>query len=176
MKILQFLINSLILSLIFLFIQIKHPLTVGLMLLIQTFLISIIIGIIFKTFWFSYILFLIFLGGMLIIFIYITTLSSNEIFSLNNKTWILYLFIIIILTIIIILLDINYYCFINNYEIIILFDINIIIDENSINLNKIYSYPTNFLTLFIIIYLFLTLIIAVKITNFFLGPLRPIFN
>ena len=49
----------------------------GLTLLIQTILVSIISGLITKTFWFSYILFLVFLGGILVLFIYVTSLASN---------------------------------------------------------------------------------------------------
>jgi NADH-ubiquinone oxidoreductase chain 6 len=47
------------------------------------------------------------------------------------------------------------------------------IRENTINLNKLYNYPTNFLTVVLINYLFLTLIAVVKVTNIFYGPLRP---
>jgi len=47
------------------------------------------------------------------------------------------------------------------------------INENIINLNKLYNFPTNLITLLLINYLFLTLIVVVKITNIFYGPLRP---
>jgi NADH-ubiquinone oxidoreductase chain 6 len=40
-------------------------------------------------------------------------------------------------------------------------------------LNKLYNFPTNFLTVLLINYLFLTLIAAVKVTNVHYGPLRP---
>jgi NADH-ubiquinone oxidoreductase chain 6 len=50
---------------------------------------------------------------------------------------------------------------------------NSFIPENTINLNKLYNYPTNFLTIVLINYLFLTLIAVVKVTNIFYGPLRP---
>lgn len=45
--------------------------------------------------------------------------------------------------------------------------------ENSLNLNKLYSFPINLITVLLIIYLFLALIAVVKITNVFEGPLRP---
>ena len=38
-----------------------------------------------KSFWFSYILFIIIIGGILVLFIYIRRLASNEIFSPSNK-------------------------------------------------------------------------------------------
>jgi hypothetical protein len=67
------------------FTQIKHPLAIGLMLLIQTTIVCIIRGTKYKRFWFSYILFIIIIGGMLVLFIYITRLASNEVFSPSNK-------------------------------------------------------------------------------------------
>jgi len=38
-----------------------------------------------KRFWVSYILFIIIIGGILVLFIYISRLASNEIFSPSNK-------------------------------------------------------------------------------------------
>lgn len=81
------------------------------------------------------------------------------------------IFIIIITTI----TDFNLinYFFINNYEIFDINNKNYFINENSIRLNKLYNFPTNIITLLLINYLFLTLIVVVKITNIFYGPLRP---
>jgi NADH-ubiquinone oxidoreductase chain 6 len=64
----------------------KHPLAVGIILLIQTIITCLIRGLINKRFWFQYILFMEFVGGMLVLFIYVTRLASNEIFSLSTKT------------------------------------------------------------------------------------------
>lgn len=49
------------------------------------------------------------------------------------------------------------------------------LNENSLILNKIYSSPINLISIILIIFLFLTLIAIVKITNLFEGPLRPKF-
>lgn len=54
----------------------------------------------------------------------------------------------------------------------IIFLKNLILENNFI-LNKIYNFPINLITILLINYLFLTLIITVKITNIFEGPLRP---
>jgi hypothetical protein len=40
-----------------------------------------------RRFWFSYILFIIIIGGILVLFIYITRLASKEIFSPSNKVY-----------------------------------------------------------------------------------------
>lgn len=62
--------------------------------------------------------------------------------------------------------------FINNNEIINIFFNNFDV-ENTTNLNKLYNFPTNLITLLLINYLLLTLIAVVKITDIFYGPLRP---
>lgn len=130
----------------------------------------------FFSFWFSYILFLVFLGGVLVLFIYITSLASNEIFSLSIKIILNFIILIFINILLIFFIDKTLFInFIINREITIFNDINIFIKENIINLNKLYNYPSNLITLLLINYLFFTLVIVVKITNFFSGPLRTIF-
>ena len=144
--------------------------SIGLILLIQAFLTCLITGLIFETFWFSYILFLVFLGGVLVLFIYITSLASNEIFSLSRFLFISFL-IILYLSLLFILINDNL-LFINiiNNEILLIQNLNNLIFENSLNIYKLYNYPTNFITLLLINYLFFTLIIVVKIINFSFGP------
>lgn len=158
------------------FLLANHPLAIGLSLLIQTILIVLLTGILIKTFWFSYILFLIFLGGILVLFIYVISIASNEIFSFSIKISGFFLIIIINSTIIFLLLDksiINNY--LKNHEISPLINQAIYILENNLILNKLYNFPANLITTILIIYLFLTLIAAVKITNNYEGPLRPKF-
>nr|YP_010046722.1 NADH dehydrogenase subunit 6 [Aedes alternans]QPJ78666.1 NADH dehydrogenase subunit 6 [Aedes alternans] len=155
------------------FMTMKHPLAMGLMLLIQTFLTSLLMGMNTKTFWFSYMLFLIFMGGMLVLFIYVTSLSSNEMFSMSFKL----LFMVFTLS----TLFFMFYLFMDN-SMFESFNLNIEMNkfmnsfnsmENSIELNKMYNFPTNLITLLLINYLFLTLLVTVKITKKNYGPLRP---
>nr|YP_009740443.1 NADH dehydrogenase subunit 6 [Bactrocera rubigina]QID03096.1 NADH dehydrogenase subunit 6 [Bactrocera rubigina]WCB99097.1 NADH dehydrogenase subunit 6 [Bactrocera rubigina] len=163
--------STLISSLIF--IQMNHPLAMGLMLLIQTLQICLITGLMAKSFWFSYILFLIFLGGMLVMFIYVTSLASNEMFSLSMKLTIICLMIMLTLTMIAMFMDkLSTSSFIQNLEMQPLYTLNLTAYENSLNLNKLYNYPTNFITILLMNYLLITLIAVVKITKLFYGPLR----
>nr|UFZ13083.1 NADH dehydrogenase subunit 6 [Protohermes similis] len=152
------------------FTQVSHPLAMGLILLLQTVMICLTSGILIQTFWFSYILFLIMLGGMLILFIYMTSLASNELFSISMKTIMINMMLFSILLIIFIT---DSFSWISNS---MNFDMNLfktlINTENSSELIKLYNFPTMNLTLMLINYLFLTLIIIVKITNIFFGPLR----
>nr|YP_010463133.1 NADH dehydrogenase subunit 6 [Culex vishnui]UUJ37641.1 NADH dehydrogenase subunit 6 [Culex vishnui] len=158
----------------FIFMQMKHPLAMGLMLLIQTFLTCLMTGIYSKTFWFSYVLFLIFMGGMLVLFIYVTSLSSNEMFSMSFKLTFISIMMIFLFIVISYFFDNSLMeNFIKNNDSIQLFNKNNLFYENFLSLNKMYNFPTNLITLLLINYLFLTLLVTVKITKKNYGPLRP---
>nr|YP_010865991.1 NADH dehydrogenase subunit 6 [Panorpa fulvastra]WGT92276.1 NADH dehydrogenase subunit 6 [Panorpa fulvastra] len=170
----QFLFLSLSMIFSFIFTQMNHPLAMGLVLLIQTLLICLITGLISKTFWFSYILFLVFLGGMLILFIYMTSLASNEMFNFSSKLTLLTIFVIMISIMMFFILDQNMWIFnFTNFDMENLTKISFLnTNEDSLNMTKLYNFPTSFMTIMLINYLFLTLIVVVKITNIFYGPLR----
>nr|WGO58143.1 NADH dehydrogenase subunit 6 [Symploce tubercularis] len=148
------------------FTQMNHPLAMGLILLMQTALIALISGMLSQSFWFSYVLFLIFLGGMLILFIYVTSLASNEMFSLSMKMTLSTIFILLISLII---FSYSKSSMLQNQE-MISFTSNMNPLINS--LVKLYNQPTGIITILLASYLFLTLIAVVKITSIFKGPLR----
>nr|ULR86971.1 NADH dehydrogenase subunit 6 [Macquartia sp. 2 HNL-2022a] len=164
----------LIISMNFLFM--KHPLSMGLTLLIQTTLVCLMSGLINKTFWFSYILFLVFIGGMLVLFIYVTSLASNEMFSFSIKMMLVSSFILLLLLMIFMLIDKTLIMKYNNIETQLINLLNSYIKENSLSLNKLYNFPNNLLTIMLMNYLLITMIAVVKITKLFKGPLRPMFN
>nr|QHR79490.1 NADH dehydrogenase subunit 6 [Gonimbrasia belina] len=158
---------------------VNHPLPMGLLILNQTLFICLLSGMLIKTFWFSYILLLTFLGGLLVLFIYVASIASNELISFNLKFKLLVLFLFfiafwIMFTYIYNLLWINLiidFSEMNNFQ-----DITtLIFNENKINLNKLYNNQTFLMTLLLIIYLFIALIAMVTITNIFYGPLRSNF-
>ncbi|YP_009255450.1 NADH dehydrogenase subunit 6 (mitochondrion) [Anopheles bellator] len=170
----KLIIMSACLIMSFIFMQMNHPLSMGLILLIQTFLTCMLTGIYVKTFWFSYILFLIFLGGMLILFIYVTSLSSNEMFSMSFSLSLMSFMIFMLFMMIFLFLDKSLIeQFIMNLEMEKILNFNNLINENMLSLNKMYNFPINMITLLLINYLFLTLLVTVKITKKFYGPLRP---
>lgn len=115
------------------------------------------------------------MGGILVLFIYVTSLASNEIFTFSIKL-LLTSRIIFILTFTVTLIIDNslLYLKIINEEITRISTQVSIITENSLNLNKLYNYPTNIITIILINYLLITLIAIVKITKLFYGPLRSI--
>nr|YP_010572974.1 NADH dehydrogenase subunit 6 [Potamon fluviatile]UZH44832.1 NADH dehydrogenase subunit 6 [Potamon fluviatile] len=152
----------------FLFTRLSHPLAMGMTLLIQTTMISISAGLTTYSFWFSYILFLIFLGGMLVLFIYVASLASNESFYFS-MTSVIYAFLLpMIITSLLFLFDPVLSAPVTN------------LPNSSINMfsstsyytSWIFNIPSMFFTFFIICYLLLTLVVVIKIINLFKGPLR----
>nr|QXG19105.1 NADH dehydrogenase subunit 6 [Drosophila auraria]QXG19586.1 NADH dehydrogenase subunit 6 [Drosophila triauraria] len=169
----QLMLYSLILTTSIIFLNMIHPLAMGLTLLIQTIFICLISGLMTKSFWYSYILFLIFLGGMLVLFIYVTSLASNEMFNLSVKLTLFSSMILFILFFISFLIDKNTTSlFLLNNEMESIFNQNSYFLENSLSLNKLYNFPTNFITILLMNYLLITLIVVVKITKLFKGPIR----
>nr|QWT29533.1 NADH dehydrogenase subunit 6 [Bombyx mandarina]QZJ46438.1 NADH dehydrogenase subunit 6 [Bombyx mandarina]QZJ46451.1 NADH dehydrogenase subunit 6 [Bombyx mandarina]QZJ46464.1 NADH dehydrogenase subunit 6 [Bombyx mandarina]UXL88781.1 NADH dehydrogenase subunit 6 [Bombyx mandarina] len=153
----------------------NHPLSMGMMILMQTMITCMISGMLIKTYWFSYILFLIFLGGLLVLFIYVSSIASNELFLFNlNMKMLNIIIMMIIIMMMMYFINIKYNNLIeNNSEMNKLFTKMLFFnDENKINLNKMYNNQTSFLTMMLIIYLFVNLVAVVKITNIFYGPLR----
>nr|YP_009973820.1 NADH dehydrogenase subunit 6 [Melanostoma orientale]QNH93628.1 NADH dehydrogenase subunit 6 [Melanostoma orientale] len=169
----QIILYSLIMMFSFMFMQMNHPLSMGLMLLIQTLMICSITGLMTKTFWFSYILFLIFVGGMLVLFIYVTSLASNEMFTLSMKMIMMILLIFMLMMMMNFFMDKMTMMFNSlNIEMMSIINNNSYIKENILSLNKLYNYPTNMITILMINYLLITLIATVKITKLFYGPMR----
>nr|UXW64274.1 NADH dehydrogenase subunit 6 [Abia sp.] len=145
----------------------KTPLPMGLTLLLQTILISMNSGISSFTFFFSYILFMILLGGMLVLFIYISSLTPNMKFKFNKK-----IFYILLISSIIMMLIMLYFNFNLNLN---MMNYNLFMSQNyslKLSLKKMFDFPNNMIMLLMINYLLITLFIIVKIININKGPLR----
>nr|YP_009327764.1 NADH dehydrogenase subunit 6 [Asymmetricata circumdata]APB92615.1 NADH dehydrogenase subunit 6 [Asymmetricata circumdata] len=145
------------------FMMTTHPLSMGFILLSQTLLVAMWTGSLSLNFWYSYILFIVMVGGMLVLFIYMTSVASNEKFSFS-KLFMLTISIGILLSIIILLMQLLSN---NSY-----FDMNLEMTTFKFSLNKYLMTPMMLMSLTIIIYLFIALIAVCKITNIKYGPLR----
>nr|QXF68475.1 NADH dehydrogenase subunit 6 [Hierodula sp. JYZ-2020] len=156
---------SIILSIIFLFLN--HPLAMGLILFLQAISMCLISGLMSLSFWFSYVLLLIYLGGMLVLFMYVTSLASNEMFFYSNKI----LITIILLPLIFTLIYFIYPYYPKNMYENMESSLTLSLISNNFLL-KMYNQPINMITILIASYLFLTLIAVVKIINIYKGPLR----
>nr|ALO76982.1 NADH deshydrogenase subunit 6 [Malachiinae sp. GENSP01] len=152
----------------FLLIFMKHPISMGLIILMQTIFISLIIGMMNLNYWLPYILFLIMIGGLLILFIYMTTIASNEKFKMSK----LLLMMMLIMNLIYMWM-IKYDMFLSYTE---MKNYNMDTIDKTMNfnmmMNKYLIYPSNLTYTMIIIYLLITLICCVKISTTFKGPMR----
>nr|NP_976149.1 NADH dehydrogenase subunit 6 [Tricholepidion gertschi]AAO40213.1 NADH dehydrogenase subunit 6 [Tricholepidion gertschi] len=150
--------------------QINHPLAMGLTIIIQTILICLITGMMLPSFWFSYILFLVFLGGMLVVFIYVSTLASNETFKTSPKMLITTAILLIITTMVTMISDNSLLSWTTSLQ----ESMTMNTDTKILPLStmKLYMTSVSPITLMMISYMFLTLIAVTKITNIFKGPLR----
>nr|YP_010535121.1 NADH dehydrogenase subunit 6 [Papilio macilentus]UYA97088.1 NADH dehydrogenase subunit 6 [Papilio macilentus] len=155
----------------------NHPLSMGLMILIQTLIICLLSGMLINSYWFSYILFLVFLGGLLVLFIYVSSVASNELFNTNFflKNTMFFLLSMSLILSFYYMYNLNWLNFSFNNEMKNLMNFFIFFNnENKINLSKLYNKQTHLMMMMLIIYLFITLVAIVKITNIFFGPLRSI--
>nr|ART65985.1 NADH dehydrogenase subunit 6 [Stereomastis sculpta] len=160
-----FLPLTLFISLLFLFL--KHPLSLGLTLLFQTVSICLTSGVKMTSYWFSYILFLIFLGGLLVLFIYVSSLASNEKLKFSPPLT-LFVSLFFPISIILFFLDPLLTSFKINF-----FPSSLIFKEGvQQTIAAIYNPSSMSFTLFLISYLLLCLLVVVKISNIYSGPLR----
>nr|YP_010439640.1 NADH dehydrogenase subunit 6 [Pida apicalis]UTC33529.1 NADH dehydrogenase subunit 6 [Pida apicalis] len=157
-------------------IFLNNPLSMGLMILIQTMLICLLTGMFIKTYWFSYILFLVFIGGLLVMFIYVSSIASNELFKPHFNMKVIFILLIMYLFILISIImnkNLTWMNFTFNSDMNSM-NMNYLImnNFNKINLNKLYNNQTFMMMILLMTYLFITLVAVVKITNIFYGPLR----
>uniref|UniRef100_A0AAU6PC51 NADH dehydrogenase subunit 6 n=1 Tax=Midoria longicornis TaxID=3133673 RepID=A0AAU6PC51_9HEMI len=140
----------------------KNPLSMGLLLMFYSFMISILMSKIMLTSWFCIILMLMMIGGLLVIFMYISSISSNEKFKLNN--FMLFYFIILVIYLDEFLME--------NHSFDSIF-MNLEIDfSESISVVKLYNESSMMLTILMIIYLIFTMLVVSYIVKHYKGPLR----
>nr|WRQ18235.1 NADH dehydrogenase subunit 6 [Multinervis guangxiensis] len=137
----------------------KNPMSMGVMLLSQTFIMIMLINKMSSSSWFIMITFLMMIGGLLILFMYMSSLASNEKFKTNKKI-LLISFIQIFMT--------DEMLMENNSEIqMIQMDKKL----EKLSMSKMYS-KTMMTSIMMILYLLLTMISISKIVKHYEGPLR----
>nr|YP_009470469.1 NADH dehydrogenase subunit 6 [Rhadinosa nigrocyanea]AVF96884.1 NADH dehydrogenase subunit 6 [Rhadinosa nigrocyanea] len=142
------------------FMMLNHPILLSMMILIQTTLISLKIAMNIKITWFSYVLFLVMVGGMLVLFLYMTNVASNEKFYVSNK--IIIMVMLMIPTTMIMSMNKN-----QKFK-----SINESIINYKYTLNKMFNETFSLMIIMMMIYLLITMIMAVKLTDLDKGPLR----
>nr|UFK32171.1 NADH dehydrogenase subunit 6 [Uniformus sp.] len=141
----------------------KNPMAMGLMLMFQTFLTIMLINLVSFTSWFSLITFLMMIGGLLILIMYMSSIAANEKFKMNIN-------LMFILTILVIMFE------------DMLIETQILENQEPLNnlslkfsMVKMFS-KKSITTIMLVIYLLLTMISASKIVKVHMGPLRSFNN
>nr|UFR82991.1 NADH dehydrogenase subunit 6 [Xylotrupes beckeri intermedius] len=148
-------------------ICLTHPMSMGGILLIQTIVVTLTIGFFHTNFWYSYILFLIMVSGMLVLFAYMTSVASNEKFIPSIKIFLMIMSIITLSIFMMMMMD-PYYSNMNN----VFLETMTNNPTYNISMTKYFNYPNMSMMFLLIIYLLITLIAVVKITKIKMGPLR----
>nr|YP_010258360.1 NADH dehydrogenase subunit 6 [Neocentrocnemis stali]AGO28036.1 NADH dehydrogenase subunit 6 [Neocentrocnemis stali] len=159
---------SFMLSITFIFMN--HPLSMGLILILQTISISMMLGMIKGTFWFSYILLITMISGALVLFIYMASVASNEKFSTPWKMISINLAIMSCMVLASILTDQMLFIFIWSVKM----EASTMHDMMA-SLSKLFSSINMSMTMLLVVYLFITMIVVNYIVTMFDGPLRPKF-
>nr|YP_009758649.1 NADH dehydrogenase subunit 6 [Eysarcoris guttigerus]QIN90467.1 NADH dehydrogenase subunit 6 [Eysarcoris guttigerus] len=152
------LLMSLMVVLSLVLMTLNHPLSMGLILILQTIMTAMIIGYMIESFLFSYIIIIIMLSGALVLFIYMASVASNEKFKLSLKLSLLSMMMFMFM-----------YIMISYSNKSILFNNN---DIDKVSLIKIFNTMTAQMTLMMIIYLLFTMIVVSNIAKVTEGPLR----
>nr|QPK42097.1 NADH dehydrogenase subunit 6 [Eucriotettix oculatus] len=149
------------------FMNTKQPMMMVIIILMQTTTSTFMMNTLNKSPWFNYILMIIFIGGMMVLFIYITSISPNE----KNFNYIKLLPIITMIMLMIMMkktpnnesseTTINQFNM-TNYE--------------QMNMNMMFNYPLYSMSIMMMLYLFIALIVINKISNIEQGPLRMKIN
>ncbi len=142
---------------------IRHPLLIGLTILIITFILAVTLGLRGLRSWLSYVLVLILLGGLLVIFIYISLLAANENqIPQKNKIKVFFLGTTIILAASLTFSSRLKIFDSKNNALLKIAPHN---NENINWLNLLYSEQLGGVTIFLVLYLLLTLIVVVTISK-----------
>ena len=138
------------------------------LLIVQTIVVSIIIRILLEVSWMSYILFIVFLSGILVVFVYVGSLACN---SVLYRVGIQYIVIVVVVGLVaIMLIDIEYiykidsrgYCF--NWR----------GDLRGNIVSRIYGNRNEVFSVLLAVYLLLGLVVSIKVSSKFKGAVRSI--
>nr|YP_009654677.1 NADH dehydrogenase subunit 6 [Hoplistodera incisa]QCI09206.1 NADH dehydrogenase subunit 6 [Hoplistodera incisa] len=153
------LLLSMMITMSLILLSLNHPLSMGLILIIQTLITATIAGYMMSSFFFSYIVIIIMLSGALVLFIYMASVASNEKFKSPVKNMI----ISFIFSMMMFIIMYNF----NNKQFM-----NYMYMNETISLIKIFNMMTAQLTLMMIMYLLLTMIVISNVAKVTEGPLR----
>jgi NADH-ubiquinone oxidoreductase chain 6 len=146
----------------------KTPLIIAALIILQAFIVSFITFIFLLRSWFSFILFIVFIRAIIVIFVYVSSLASNDFFTTPSPYLLLILlsvpFVIIFITLVPTSVPNQ------SHSQIFLSDLHL----GSIVTYKLYSSYILATTIFLIIYLLIALIVVAKNSSSSKGALRAL--
>nr|QZR92100.1 NADH dehydrogenase subunit 6 [Uroleucon erigeronensis] len=141
----------------------KSPISSNLIILIQTMTLTLMINLINKTAWISFMIFILYIGGLMIIFLYISSIAFNE---LNiNKNYKNMIFKILFLSLMLLMFKLSMNIENMNYE-------NKFIFEDNFYLLNMFNMPNNMMIYLIMFILFFMLILIIWMLKINKGPIR----
>nr|UPL65686.1 NADH dehydrogenase subunit 6 [Homoeocerus unipunctatus] len=147
----------------FIFIWLNHPISMGITIIAQTIVISMIIGMSLNSFWFSYIITITMLSGMLVLFIYMASVASNEKFYTSFK--------MITFSMMVMITGVVMQIYTNDYNNITLMNYpEMSIEETT--LSTLFNCKFKMITMMMVLYLMFTMVTVSYIVNISEGPLR----
>nr|AXI98607.1 NADH dehydrogenase subunit 6 [Pseudoniphargus longipes] len=155
---------SIFLSMMFLLES--SPLFLSLIIITQIITLALIISLFTMSSWFSFMLMMIYLSGMMIVFIYVSSMASNELFYINTRMLPLFLIMSIVFTFLFFNSDMQMPSNSLNF-----LDLNLT-QISTLKTMKMYSKSLFMMTILLIIYLLFAMIMVVKNSSFSSGPLR----
>nr|YP_010235818.1 NADH dehydrogenase subunit 6 [Youtuus strigatus]QTD82436.1 NADH dehydrogenase subunit 6 [Youtuus strigatus] len=144
----------------------KHPISLGSTLLIQTIMICNYLSSNFESSWYSYIIFITIIGGMMVMFMYMSSIASNEKFNMIKMK---FMFLIIILTIMIMMLETPLTKFISKME-----EKKMVFHEleETKSTFKFFNFNKMNITMLMMMILLISMISITNISSSFEGPLK----
>nr|YP_010736816.1 NADH dehydrogenase subunit 6 [Macropsis irenae]WEP24690.1 NADH dehydrogenase subunit 6 [Macropsis irenae] len=139
----------------------KTPMSMGTVLLTQTIISTIIMNKMVLNSWFPMITFIMMIGGMMILFMYMSSIASNEKFKMNLNLTLMFIIMMFMTE------ELMMENQINETEMIL--NLN---NQETMSMTKLYNNKSMFLTVFMVLILLLTMISVSKIVLFHKGPLR----
>nr|AVJ52570.1 NADH dehydrogenase subunit 6 [Dalcantha cf. alata YW-2018] len=153
---------TLMVTMSIMFLCMKHPLSMGFMMICQTIIIALLMGVNMKSFLLSYIIIMIMLSGMLVLFIYMASVASNEKFQTPFKLIMMFLMLNFVVYIMIEYLEINDGIIYSNN----------MMKMDEMNMIKLFNTTSGYIIMMMIMYLLLSMIIVSNMAPVQGGPLR----
>nr|YP_010535243.1 NADH dehydrogenase subunit 6 [Megacopta caliginosa]UYA97678.1 NADH dehydrogenase subunit 6 [Megacopta caliginosa]UYA97691.1 NADH dehydrogenase subunit 6 [Megacopta caliginosa] len=153
----MYMMMSFLTSIAMLMMFMKHPLSMGFLLILQTLIVAMITGMLMKSFLLSYIIMIIMLSGALVLFIYMASVASNEKFQTSMK-----MFMMLMLTMLISYTMTSQISWMSSYSELM----------ETKSLSKLFNNTSMYMTIMMMLYLLFTMIVASNIASIHEGPLR----